>query len=43
MSRQEAEYYNTKIIGKNFESMQLLLSTDLIAPKVKKENTESFN
>lgn len=42
MTREEAEYYNTKTTSKSFETMQLLSSNSLDAPKVKKENNESL-
>ena len=38
ISRQEAEYYNSKLEAKAFENIQLVRSDDLIATKIKKEN-----
>lgn len=42
ISRQEAEYYNTKLENKAFEDIQLVRSDDLIATKVQKENKNSI-
>lgn len=37
ISRQEAEYYNTKLESKNIDSVQLVRSNDLMALKIKKD------
>ncbi len=42
ISRQQAEYYNSKLEPKNSENIQLIKSNDLMALKVKKENAESI-
>lgn len=43
ISRQEAEYYNTKLKSKTINDIQLVRSDSLIAAKIKKENIESIN
>lgn len=42
ISRQKAEYYNSKLEPKDLENIQLVSSKDLMALKIKKENAESI-
>lgn len=42
ISRQETEYYNTKLEPKTTHNIQLVKSDDLIALKVKKKNAGSM-
>ena len=42
ITRQEAEYYNTKIVGTPMEKLYLLKSTDDYANQIKRINTESI-
>jgi hypothetical protein len=38
----EAEYYNTKIVSKTKENLQLVQSNDLFGEKIKQENIKSI-
>ncbi len=40
--RQQAEYYNSKLIPKDNKIFQLVKSNDLMSAKVTKENVESI-
>ena len=42
ITRQEAEYYNSKLEVKPFENTQLMTSDDLMTLKIRKENIKSI-